>query len=379
MENKRPYWKVIVSLTFSLLATIAIVVAGVWLIKIFMPFVIGWLISCIANPVVCWLDKKLKIEKKLGTAIIIVIVLGAVIGLLYLVLSLLVKELGGWVMSLPDLFKSISAEMEQIGDKLSGILEMLPNGLKNSLNTFASGIGETIGDLVAKLSEPTITIAGDVAKQIPSLVIGGFVMVLSAYFFVADRDAVIVWAKKVTPNAIYKRLAMAVSHFKVAVGGYFIAQFKIMGVVCAILLVGLSLLKVEHVIVLSVLIGLLDVLPFFGTGTAFVPWCIYTVLTGDYMRAFFLLIIYVTTQVVRQLIQPKMVGDEVGMKPLPTLVFIYIGYKLGGFLWMILAVPLGMILVNMYQAGAFDYITDDVKILVKGILSLRENKKVDSD
>ena len=379
MENKRPYWKVIVSLTFSLLATIAIVVAGVWLIKIFMPFVIGWLISCIANPVVCWLDKKLKIEKKLGSAIIIVIVLGAVIGLLYLVLSLLVKELGGWVMSLPDLFKSISAEMEQIGDKLSGILEMLPNGLKNSLNTFASGIGETIGDLVAKLSEPTITIAGDVAKQIPSLVIGGFVMVLSAYFFVADRDAVIVWAKKVTPNAIYKRLAMAVSHFKVAVGGYFIAQFKIMGVVCAILLVGLSLLKVEHVIVLSVLIGLLDVLPFFGTGTAFVPWCIYTVLTGDYMRAFFLLIIYVTTQVVRQLIQPKMVGDEVGMKPLPTLVFIYIGYKLGGFLWMILAVPLGMILVNMYQAGAFDYITDDVKILVKGILSLRENKKVDSD
>ena len=230
MENKRPYWKVIVSLTFSLLATIAIVVAGVWLIKIFMPFVIGWLISCIANPVVCWLDKKLKIEKKLGSAIIIVIVLGAVIGLLYLVLSLLVKELGGWVMSLPDLFKSISAEMEQIGDKLSGILEMLPNGLKNSLNTFASGIGETIGDLVAKLSEPTITIAGDVAKQIPSLVIGGFVMVLSAYFFVADRDAVIVWAKKVTPNAIYKRLAMAVSHFKVAVGGYFIAQFKIMGV-----------------------------------------------------------------------------------------------------------------------------------------------------
>ena len=90
------------------------------------------------------------------------------------------------------------------------------------------------------------------------------------------------------------------------------------------------------------------------------------------MRALFLLIIYVTTQVVRQLIQPKLVGDEVGLKPLPTLLLIYVGYKLGGFLWMILAVPLGMILINMYKSGGFDYILDDVKILVKGIKSLRE-------
>lgn len=375
MENTRPYWKVIVSLTFSLIATVAVVAMGVGLIKVFMPFVIGWIISCIANPVVCWLDKKLKIEKKLGSAIIIVVVLGGVIALLYLVISLLIKELGSWILSLPDLFESISAEMEQVADNLSGILNMLPEGIRNTWNTFTSNVGDSLGKVVADLSEPTILKAGNVAKQIPSIVIGGFVMVLSAYFFVADRECVVAWVKKVTPDAIYKRLSMAVSHFKFAVGGYFIAQFKIMGVVCVILLIGLSLLKVEYAVVLSILIGLLDFLPFFGTGTAFIPWAIYTVLTGDYMRALFLVIIYVISQVVRQLIQPKLVGDEVGMKPLPTLVFIYIGYKLGGFLWMILAVPLGMIIINMYQSGAFDYILDDVKILVQGILSLREKKE----
>ena len=75
------------------------------------------------------------------------------------------------------------------------------------------------------------------------------------------------------------------------------------------------------------------------------------------------------------MIQPKLVGDEVGMNPLPTLLFIYIGYRLGGFLWMILAVPLGLILIEMYKAGAFDYILDDAKILIRGILSLREEKK----
>ena len=69
MENTRPYWKVIVSLAFSLLATIFVIIAGVGMIQFFLPFVIGWIIACIANPVVCWLDSKLKIKKKFGSGL----------------------------------------------------------------------------------------------------------------------------------------------------------------------------------------------------------------------------------------------------------------------------------------------------------------------
>ena len=372
MEKTRPYWKVIVSLTFSLLATAFVIVAGVGLLRFLAPFVVGWIIACIANPVVCWLDKKLKIKKKLGSALMIVLVLGAVIGLAYLLLSWLFRELGSWLLSLPRLFDSITAEVNQIADNLSGVIAMLPKGLRLAGSDFADNLGQTLGNLVANLSEPTVHFAGDIAKQIPAIVIGTFVVILSAYFFVADREAFLSWMRKATPKAVYKRISMALMHFKHAVGGYFLAQLKIMAVICVILFVGLSLLQVEYAIVLSILIGFLDFLPFFGTGTAFWPWSIYTLLTGDYMRALFLIIIYVITQVVHHLLQPKLVGDEVGLKPLPTLLFIYIGYKLGGFLWMILAVPLGLILINMYKAGAFDYILNDVKILIKGIKSLRE-------
>ncbi len=372
MENTRPYWKVIVSLTMSLLATALVIGLGVAGIRIFAPFVIGWLISCIANPVVCWLDHKLKIQKKLGSAIIIVLVIGAVISLLYWGCSLLFKEIGNWIISLPAVFAGVSTEIREITEHLGGFLDLLPQGLRDAGNHFMDNMGSTLGSLASGLGEPTVTWAGDMAKRIPSVVIGIFMVVLSAYFFVADRDSVSAWVKKVTPESVYKRFAMAFSYFKFAVGGYFIAQFKIMAVVSSILLVGLLLLKVEYAFVLAILIGFLDFLPFFGTGTAFIPWSIYTLLTGDYMRALFLVIIYVTTQVVRQLIQPKLVGDEVGLKPLPTLLLIYIGYRLGGFLWMILAVPLGMILINMYQSGGFDYILDDVRILLKGIKELRK-------
>ena len=372
MESNRPYWKVIVSLTFSLLATALVIGLGVAGIRIFAPFVVGWIIACISNPVVGWLDKKLKIKRRLGSALMIVFVIGAVIGLAYLVISMLVREIGDWIVSLPTVFQSVSMEMQELAERMSGLLHVLPESLKDAGSGLVDNLGNVLGSLATNLSEPTVSFAGDIAKQIPSVVIGTFMVILSAYFFVADRESVLVWVKKVTPDPVYKRVSMAASYFKFAVGGYFIAQFKIMAVVSSILFIGLSLLKVEYAFILSILIGLLDFLPFFGTGTAFVPWCIYTVLTGNYMRALFLLIIYVTTQVVRQLIQPKLVGDEVGLKPLPTLLLIYVGYKLGGFLWMILAVPLGMILINMYKSGGFDYILVDVKILVKGIKSLRE-------
>ena len=371
MENTRPYWKVIVSLIFSLLATAFVVGVGVGLIRFLMPFVIGWIVSCIANPVVCWLDKKVKIQKKFGSAIMIVVVIGVVVGVLYLLGSMIVKELGGLITNLPEMYGEIELQLKAIARNLAGFFDKLPKGVQNGWNAIVSGVDGAAGGWVEKISNPTVSLVGDIAKSIPSIIIGTFVTILSAYFFVADRESVVTWLKKVIPQSVYQRLTLVVTNFKFSVGGYFKAQFKIMGVVGAILLVGLSILKIKYVIVLSIIIAFLDFLPFLGTGTAFVPWCIYTFLVGDYKRLVFLLVLYATTQIVRQLIQPKLVGDEVGLKPLPTLLFIYIGYRLGGVIWMILAVPIGMILINMVKAGAFDYIINDVKILAKGIKSLR--------
>ena len=164
---------------------------------------------------------------------------------------------------------------------------------------------------------------------------------------------------------------MVTDNLKYAVGGYFKAQFKIMAVVFAILLVGFGIMGVHFSVLLAIGIAFLDFLPFFGTGTALLPWALYELLTGDYRRVVALAVLYAVTQLVRQLIQPKLVGDSMGLNPLFTLVLLYAGYRAGGILWMILAVPIGLLVVNLYKAGAFDYILDDVRILADGVLSLR--------
>ena len=372
LHDTRPYWKVIVSQAFSLIATILFIYVGFRLLGFFMPFVIGWFISYIASPIVNWLEKRVKIVKKLGSALIIIAVLGAVGILVYFIGSKLWREIASLIQNMPKMYQDLESGFGEIGSSLNGVFKVLPAGLQDAWHTMTSNLDKTMGDWMGRISEPTVAAAGNVAKRIPSVLIATIVTFISAYFFIAERDEVIEWAKKVSPEPVVRRMSMVIDNLKFAVGGYFKAQFKIMGVVCLILVIGFVILKVHFYFLLALLIAFLDFLPFFGTGTALIPWALYKLLVKDYRMVVGLIILYGVTQLVRQLIQPKLVGDSMGMRPLPTLLFLYIGYKAGGIFGMIFAVPIGMIVINLYKAGAFDYILEDVKILMEGILSLRE-------
>lgn len=378
MANKRPYWQVAVSLLFSIAATVAFIWIGLKLLGFLMPFVVGWIIASIATPLVNWLEKRLKIQKKLGSALIIILVL-ALMGVLgYFAISWLVSEISSLIKDFPEMYVQLEDGLRQIGGSMSGLFQKLPDGIQNGWTATVNNLDDTVGGLMSKISEPTVSAAGNIAKRVPSYLVALIVAVMSSYFFISEREEVLAWMKQIAPKSVTERMGMVMDNLKYAVGGYFKAQFKIMGVVFLILAAGLGFLDVHYFLLSAFLIAFLDFLPFFGTGTAMIPWAVYTIFMGDYKRAVALLIIYAITQIVRQLIQPKLVGDSVGLNPLVTLLLLYIGYRMGGIIWMILAVPVGMVIINMCQAGAFDYIFDDVKILVVGILKLREEEAEES-
>lgn len=370
--DQRPYWKVVVSLAVSVIGTILFVYIGIKAILYFMPFVIGWFLSFIASPLVVWLEKRLKIVKKLGSAIIIIAVLAVCIGIIYFAVSRLWAEISTLIQDFPSMYKDLEVGFRQIGERTEQIFGLLPTNMKEGFGTMAANLDETVSRLISSMSEPTVEAAGNFAKRIPSILISVIVTIISAYFFIADRENIILWAKKIFPDPIVQRMTMVTDNLKYAVGGYFKAQFKIMAVIFVILLAGFGMMKVHFAILLALVIAFLDFLPFFGTGTALMPWALYEFLTGDYKRVVALAVLYGVTQLVRQLIQPKLVGDSMGLTPLFTLVLLYAGYRVGGIFGMIFAVPAGLIIVNLYKAGAFDYILDDVKILAEGIMNLRK-------
>lgn len=375
----KKYCKALANITIALAIFLLIILVLPRLLIFFMPFVTGWIISLIAAPLVRFFEEKLKLKRKAGSAFVIVVVIGLVVLVLYFIGAKLVEEIVGLINALPTIWASAEADFNDIGKNLDIIYRRLPVDIQNSLSKIVNQIGSYVGDLFGKISTPTITAVGNFAKQLPSILISIIMALLSSYFFVADRSEVTDLFRRVVPSSIQNRYNMLRRGLIKAVGGYFKAQLKIEVWMYLLLFIGLSILRVDYAALIAIGIAVMDFLPFFGTGTIMVPWAIIKILSSDYKMAIGLLIIWGVGQLARQLIQPKIVGDSIGVAPIPTLFLLYIGYKLSGVLGMIVSVPLGLIVYTMYEEGAFDTTKNSVLILIAGINHFRKLQPEDME
>ena len=364
----KKYCKALVNLGVAFIILLLIVFLVPKLLVFFAPFVAGWIIALIASPLVRFFEEKVKIKRKAGSAFVIVAVIALVILILYLVGAKLTDEIMGLIGALPDIWDSAENDFADIGQNLSVIYNRFPADVQQSIMDVINQIGSYVGDLLGKI-----------AKQVPSILIGLIMALLSSYFFVAERDQLATWFRNHTPAEVLSWYYMLKRGLVKAVGGYLKAQLKIEVWMYLLLVIGFAILQVDYALLIALGIAFLDFLPFFGTGTVMVPWAIIKILSSDYKMAIGLLIIWGIGQLARQLIQPKIVGDSVGMPPLPTLFLLYIGYKLGGVVGMIVAVPIGLIALTMYQEGALQTTKDSVKILTAGINHFRRLKPEDMD
>lgn len=357
----KKYVKSMIVFLITLLGIILGILLGIRFLQFFMPFVIGWIIAMIANPLVRMLERRLKVARKHTSMVIIIGVLAVIIVAIYFLGVKIGEETRSFLEQAPEMYSEFREEFQDAGKNLESIISELPQNIQESLEEAQKDIGDITGQAVGKISQFTVDKAGTFARNIPGILISIIFSILSAYFFIADRDRILEFGRNHTPQIIQEKWRMMAESFKMVFGGYFKAQFKIMAVIGVILFIGMLILKVRFAILVAILVAFLDMLPFLGTGTVLIPWVVFKLLSGDIRYAVGLVILYLVTQLVRRIIEPKLVGDSIGMNPLATLIFMYIGYRVGGVLGMILAVPIGAIVLNFYKAGTFDGVINGFK------------------
>lgn len=333
----------------------------------FLPFILGFIISRLAGPIVTWLNKKIKVKRKALSATVMVLVVGLVILACYGISIILYRQITGFVGQLPQMWDDTRQDMSGIGVWFQGIAGKLPKDMQSSIEKLGDSVTATIGDWITKISSPTISAVGNFAMTIPSAIINLIMTIMSAYFFLGEKDYVTNIAHKVVPRSLQEKWEILRNTFIRAVGGYFKAQVRIEVWMYLILVIGLTILGNRYALLVALGIAFLDLLPVFGTGTVLVPWAIVKIVAGDYKRAVILLIIWLGGQLLRQLIQPKIVSNSIGLHPIPTLFLLFVGWKVKGVLGMILAVPVGLIVYNLHEAGAFDRIYETVTILINDL------------
>ncbi|MDK2803469.1 MAG: hypothetical protein PWR23_473 [Peptostreptococcaceae bacterium] len=371
MYDSKKYLKILLNIFLLLLLVILIFFVVPKLAVFFMPFVIGWIIALIANPLVKFLENHVKIVRKHGSMIIIIFALTLVIGTGYLGISRIYKESITLIQNLPEIYTSLNLDIEKISHNFEGIYKLMPEEVQLSLSNIGEELSLGFAGVISDIGKPTFTAAGRFAKNIPSIFINIIITILAAYFFIVEKENITRGIKKFVSSDVLNVASDISNRLKVLVGGYFKAQFKIMGIVAVILFLGFLILDIDYSFLLALGIALLDFFPFFGTGAVLIPWTIFKVLTGDYRLAIGLFLIYIISQVVRQIVQPKVLGDTIGLNPLATLFFMFIGFKLGSVIGLVLAVPIGMILINFYEEGYFDNFIKTIKDTIKEINEFR--------
>ena len=367
--NFRKYMGIILNIVVPLAIIYAVCVWGLRLVVFFLPFVIGWIVAMIANPLVRFLERKLKIVRRHGSVILVVGVLGLAIFGFYGLCSWLFQEMTEFVQALPEIYGSVQGEVNQAYARIGGLLKYLPADTENTIGAILENAGGYIGDFVQKIAASA---GGRVVRTLPEVFVNAIIICLSSYLFLADHDRIVETVKQFTPEPVLKYGRMVRKDARTLIGGYFLAQFKIMFVIAIVLVIGMLILGVPYGIFLGIGIAIFDFLPMFGTGTALIPWAVVKLFTGEYGYAVGLIVLYVLTQGIRQVIQPKIVGDSMGLPPLATLFFLYLGFKFRGIAGMIIAVPIGILFIRFYEYGAFDGLIRNVKLLAEEIRKLME-------
>lgn len=367
MKQSVKYLKIICNFAVFFFVLFCIIFAVPKIIVFFMPFVIGFILSLIANPLVRFLEKKLKIKRKYGTFLTIVLVIGLLALACYGTGALLITGIRGFMEYLPTMTANAGLELAAALDKIQSLLHKIPALSSLNVSELAVLLQDTFGSLVSDYKGPTVSAIGGIATSIPDVLVSVIMGLLAAYFFIADRDRILAALRRHIPDSVRRHCMMIYGHMLHAVGGYFKAQFKIMFVIYIVLTIGLIILRVNYAWLIGFGIAFLDMLPVFGTGTVLLPWAVIKIFSGNIGTAAGMLVLYAVSLIVHQLIQPKLVSDSVGLDPFTTLFFMFIGYKIKGVIGMILAIPAGMILGNLYQAGAFDHLIWCIKEVTRDI------------
>ena len=323
---------------FTVLAAVfAIWFTTRYLLPLLLPFALAALLALAAEPLVGVLVRRCRMPRWLASGFGICIALTLVILSALVLGALLLRELGSLANVVPDLESTALQGMGLLRSWLFGIADQAPDGIKSILNHSLDGIFSGSSQLLDRVSVWLLGFASGVLKALPDSALGLGTWVLASFMFSAKLPKIRRHAAALIPGNWKETYLPALKQLRKSLGGWLLAQLKLTGITACVLSIGFLALQIPYGIVWALLISLVDALPILGTGTVLIPWSVICFLQGDSLRSVGLLGIYAAAALLRSVLEPRLVGKQLGLDPLVTLAALYAGYQLWGLGGMLLA------------------------------------------
>lgn len=331
------------------------------------PFLLSAFFAVLLQRPLRWLDKRTNNKcHTLWSFLLIILSLLIILGPVITIISFIAKEIGSFVSYLTGQLSDLPAFLATLEKEILGILKFLPDSIYTSVtDSITEFFGRLINnfnlselgiDMKAVTSGLTTGVTGvySVVKNIPSALIGIVIGIVAWIFFTKDYDRIVAFIRLQLPAGKKNMLGEIKQIFSKTVLKMFRAYGLIMLITFLELFLGFSILRLlgimenNYAVLIAAAIAIFDILPVAGSGGILIPWALVSLILGNIPQAIGLVVIYAVISVIRQYIEPKIVGDSLGVHPLVTLAGLYFGLKLFGFLGMFI-VPITVMTIKAFN------------------------------
>ncbi|MFV0343694.1 MAG: sporulation integral membrane protein YtvI [Anaerocolumna sp.] len=318
-------------------------------LPLFMPFVIGLIVASLLRPVIDTITKLIHGKRPIVAIIVLLVfysIIGALIALVGIKVFTYIQKL---VLSMPAFYKG---SIEPFFYKASDIiLEKYPD-IELYLEDFLNSINNTILSTLSKASESVIGLVTGIAGQVPSILIKFLFTIVSSFFFTIDLYKITgFFLKQFSPE----RQEMIVKIKNNVFGTLFKfikAYITLLLITFIELTIGFVILKIPNPFLIALIVSVVDLLPILGTGAVLLPWCILGFVFGNNVIGLGILILYIVITIVRQSLEPKIVGQQIGLHPVVTLISIFVGAQLLGVLGIFLIPVMATMIKKLNDEGS---------------------------
>lgn len=308
-----------------------------YVLALVFPFLLGAAVSFAAEPLVQFFCRKLRLKRGAATAVGVSMTFTILTLTVLFLCALMIRQLSSLARILPEVEDAVRSGMGALSSWLLSLAAQAPEGIQSlltqSVNSFFSGSSR----LLDSATDFVLHLASGIISQVPDRALSVATAVVSSFMISAKLPKIRGFVKNRIPLQKLRPLLDSLSKLKTSVFGWLRAQLKLSAITGIVTALGFFLLRIRYAPLWALLVAAVDAMPVLGSGTVLVPWSLVCFLQGETGRAFGLLGIYAAAAVLRSVLEPRLVGRQLGLDPLVTLIALYTGYKLFGILGMILA------------------------------------------
>ena len=346
MEMKK---KLIINVAFYGIVLAFFVLTYKYLLPIMLPFVIGFLVASVVRMIHRKIPLKHKQLDKPLSGVLCIAFYAILVGLIALLSTTLVKEVAGFAGALPDLFyEYVYPFIIQVAIYIRKILAPFDESVVEYIMDLGKAVVQSLGQFATNLSGTVVKWIANGAVGVPGLIIEIILTVVSTFYIAADYDMVIGFLTKLIPENKREMTVHTLQYAKHAVAVY-IRSYTILFILTFLeLTIGLMLLRVPYYAGIALAIAVFDLMPVLGTGGILLPWTVIALVLGNWKMSIGILVLYIVITIVRNSVEPRLVGERIGLHPLATLVAMIVGLRLMGLLGMF-CFPVGLVVYTNLQ------------------------------